>query len=80
MRPDTAAAYDDYKRVPQLGQAVVGEEDAVPRELLEDELVVVVARLCPPGERLVAQIFLIKRDRLVAADGLSHARSASGCW
>lgn len=43
MRADAAAADDDHEGVAQGVQAFVGEEDAVARELFEDQRFVVVA-------------------------------------
>jgi hypothetical protein len=57
VRADAAAADDDDKGGAQQAQAVVAEEDAVARELLEDQLVVEVAVLCAVGERLVVLVF-----------------------
>lgn len=54
-----AEADDDDEGVAQLGEALVGEEDAVAGELLEDELVVEVAGLGPPRQRLVAKVLLV---------------------
>lgn len=54
---DAAAADDDYKGVAQLGEAFVGEEDAVTGELLEDQGFVVVAQAGAAGEGDAAFVF-----------------------
>jgi hypothetical protein len=57
VRADAAAADDDDKGRAQRAQAVVAEEDAVARQLLEDQLVVEVAVLRAVGQRLVVLVF-----------------------
>ena len=57
-----AAAADDYNEgVSELVQALGGEEDAVARQLLEDQLVIVVAGLRASCKGLVTLIFLVGR-------------------
>lgn len=56
---DAAAADDDDKGGAQGREPRVAQEDAVARELLEDELVVKVAVLRAVGERLVVLVFFV---------------------
>lgn len=56
---DAAAADDDHEGIAEFGEALVGEEDAVAGELLEDELVVEVACLGALGEEEVVFVFFV---------------------
>ncbi len=59
VRADAAAADNDDKGAAQGGEPCIAQEDAVARELLEDELVVEVAVLCAVRERLVVLVFFV---------------------
>jgi hypothetical protein len=58
---DSAAAHHDHEGVAQLIEALGRQEDAVPRQLLEDQLIVEVAGLGPSGEFLGPDVFLVGR-------------------
>jgi hypothetical protein len=59
MGANAAAADDDDEGFPELLEALVLQEDAVARQLLQDEFVVKVAQLGPLCKSLVVCIFLV---------------------
>lgn len=58
---DAAAAHHDHEGAAQLVEPLGGQEDAVPRQLLEDQLIVEVAGLGPSRECLGPDVFLVGR-------------------
>lgn len=60
VRAHAAAADYDDEGVAEFGEAFVAQEDAVPGELFEDELVVEVAGLGALGEEEVVLIFSVR--------------------
>jgi hypothetical protein len=59
VRTDAAAPNYYHEGVAQLVEAVGRQERAVPRQLLEDELIVVIAGLGAACEDLVSDVFFI---------------------
>jgi hypothetical protein len=71
VRAHAAAPDDDDERVPELVEALGGQEDSVARQLFENQLVVEVAGLRPPREGFVSEVFLVGFGGAAEASQLS---------
>ncbi len=78
MGPDASAPDYYHERTTQLVEAVGSEEDAVPGELLEDELIVVVAGPGTAREDLVSNVFFVGLGGTAEAVKLPYAGQSLG--